>query len=219
MNVLVISIHPDDETLGCGGTVLAHGAAGDEIHWLIMTSGHESRWTAEALVEQEREIAAVATEFGTASVSRLHHPAGALDTIPVDELMAGIEATVQQTAPEIVYLVHGGDVHTDHVAGFAATMSVLKPFRMRALGVRRVLAYETLSSTDAAAFLSFVPNVYRDITDLLERKLAVLSLYESQLQPEPLPRSLSAVRALARVRGAAIAVEFAEAFALVREIE
>lgn len=82
-----------------------------------------------------------------------------------------------------------------------------------------MLAYETLSSTDAAAFLSFAPNVYRDITDLLERKLEVLSLYESQLQPEPLPRSLSAVRALARVRGAAIAVEFAEAFALVREIE
>jgi LmbE family N-acetylglucosaminyl deacetylase len=219
VKVLVISVHPDDETLGCGGTLLAHRAEGDEIHWLIVTSGHEDRWSTEAIGEKEREITAVAAAYGTASVSRLDHRAGELETVPVGELMAGIGATVQQAAPEIVYVVHPGDVHTDHSAAFTATMSVLKPFRMRALGVRRVLAFETLSSTDAAAFPSFVPNVYRDITDLLEHKLEVLSLYKSQLQPEPNPRTLSAARALARVRGAAIAVEFAEAFALIREIE
>ena len=219
MKVLVVSIHPDDETLGCGGTLLAHGAAGDEIHWLIVTSGHEGRWTAEEIAEKEREIAAVAAAYGATTVSRLHHRASELDTVPVGELMAGIESTVQQLAPEIVYLVHPGDVHTDHAAGFTATMSVLKPFRMRALGVRRILAYETLSSTDAAAFVTFVPNVYRDVTAQLERKLEILSLYESQLQPAPFPRTVSAARALARVRGAAIAVEFAEAFALVRELE
>ena len=90
---------------------------------------------------------------------------------------------------------------------------------MRALGVSRILAYETLSSTEAAATATFVPNVFHDITTTVDRKLEVMSLYATELQPQPLPRSESAIRALARYRGATIAVDYAEAFALVREID
>jgi hypothetical protein len=99
-------------------------------------------------------------------------------------------------------------------------MSVLKGFRMGSLGVRRVVAYETLSSTEASApgDPSFEPTVFSDIGDFLERKLEIMSMYESEVQQHPLPRSESAIRALARFRGASVGCEYAEAFQLVREL-
>jgi LmbE family N-acetylglucosaminyl deacetylase len=100
-------------------------------------------------------------------------------------------------------------------------MSVLKPFYMQRRGVRRVLGYETLSSTDAAPPRSdraFVPNVFSDITPYIDRKLEVMALYATEVQPEPMPRSASAIRALARFRGSTISAEYAEAFTLIREV-
>jgi LmbE family N-acetylglucosaminyl deacetylase len=112
-------------------------------------------------------------------------------------------------------------VHTDHQTIFTATMSVLKPCYMAGLGVRRVLCYETLSSTEAAPpqlTRAFVPGVFCDITPYLERKIEILGFYETEAQADPLPRGQSAIRALARYRGATIGVQYAEAFMLVREL-
>jgi hypothetical protein len=100
-------------------------------------------------------------------------------------------------------------------------MSVLKPFHLNKLGVRRVLSYETLSSTDAMPPLmarSFVPNVFCDITPYIERKLEIMSLYPTEVQPYPLPRALESIRALARLRGSTVGVEYAESFMLLREV-
>ena len=128
---------------------------------------------------------------------------------------------IASVRPEVVYLVHEGDVHTDHRAVFMAAMSVLKSFYMKRENVRRVLSYETLSSTEAAVpshTRSFTPDVYCDITPYIDRKTAIMALYASEAQPDPLPRGPSAIRALARYRGATIGVEYAEAFKLIREI-
>ncbi|MEI9897616.1 MAG: hypothetical protein WDN28_28100 [Chthoniobacter sp.] len=98
---------------------------------------------------------------------------------------------------------------------------MLKPFYMRKLGVRRVLSYETLSSTEAAPVLLhriFAPNVYIDISPYLERKIEIMNLYASELHADPLPRGPGAIRALARYRGATIATDYAEAFMLIREV-
>ena len=117
--------------------------------------------------------------------------------------------------------MHSGDVHTDHHVIFEATLCVLKTFYMRKLGVRRVLCYETLSSTDAAPpqnHRAFLPNVYLDITPYIDKKIEIMALYKTESQPEPLPRSHSAIRALSRFRGAAIGVEYAETFVLIREV-
>jgi LmbE family N-acetylglucosaminyl deacetylase len=87
--------------------------------------------------------------------------------------------------------------------------------------VKRVLSYEVFSSTDAAPAnpaRAFLPNVFIDVTEFLEKKLEIMGLYESELHAPPLPRALDSLRALARVRGATIGVEYAEAFMLVREV-
>jgi LmbE family N-acetylglucosaminyl deacetylase len=221
VKVLAMSAHPDDETLGCGGTLLKHRAAGDEISWLIATQGHEPQWTAEVLRRKAAEVENVARAYGVKKIFRLEKPAARLETVPQAELMDMIRRAVEESRPEVVYLVHRGDVHSDHRALFSAAAAVLKPFHMARLGVRRILSWETLSSTDAAAPApadAFVPNVFIDISRHLDEKLRVMALYETEAQPDPLPRGPSALRALSRVRGAAVGVAAAEAFALVREL-
>ena len=104
---------------------------------------------------------------------------------------------------------------------FNATLAVLKPIYMEALGVRRVLSYETLSSTEEAPpgiGQAFVPNILSDITPHVDRKIEIMNLYETEIHPDPLPRGPSAIRGLARYRGATRGVEYAEAFMLVREL-
>lgn len=220
MNVLAVSAHPDDETLGCGGTLLKHRAAGDSLYWVIATVCHEPQWSAELICRKAREVERVAAAYD-AQVFKLGFLNARLDTVATGELMRPIERIVDEVRPETVYLLHGGDIHTDHFALFTAAMSVLKPFYMKRRGISRVLGYETLSSTDAAPARGermFMPNVFSDITPYMDAKLDVMRLYETEIQAEPMPRSPSAIRALARVHGATICTEYAEAFALIREL-
>ena len=220
MKVMVVCAHPDDETLGCGGTIQKHVAAGDEVSWVIATQAHEPQWTAETIERKAREVDEVAAAYGLARHVRLGFPSSQLDVTPRAELIGAMHGVLDDVRPELVYVVHPGDVHRDHRDVFEATMSVLKGFRMCSFGVRRVLAYETLSSTDAAApgDRPFVPTVFSDIGDFLEQKLAIMARYGSEAQDHPLPRTESAIRALARFRGATVGVEYAEAFELVREL-
>lgn len=221
MKLLVISAHPDDETLGCGGTLLKHRASGDSLFWLIMTKADQSRWSADVIERKVAEIEQVAEAYGIEQHFSLGLPTVQLDTVPYADLIKYIGDVIFEVSPEIVYLVHDGDVHTDHHRVFTATMSVLKPFYMRHLGVRRVLCYETLSSTEGSPPRSdraFMPNVFSDITPYIERKVEIMSMYETEVQSDPLPRGPSAIRALARYRGATIGAEYAEAFMLIREL-
>jgi len=221
MRVLAISAHPDDETLGCGGTLLKHGAANDDLFWLVVTSTYKPKWSAEIMELKATEVERVAEAYGIKPYFKLAFPTVQLDIIPQADLIESIRDVISKVRPEIVYLVHDGDVHTDHHAVFTAVMSVLKPFYMSKFNLHRVLCYETLSSTEAAPpqlYRAFMPNVFGDITPYIERKIEIMSLYQSEAQPDPLPRGPSAIRALARYRGATIGVEYAEAFMLIREV-
>lgn len=222
VNVLAISAHPDDETLGCGGTLLKHRALGDRVHWLIVTRAYSPQWSAALLRRKAGEVERVARAYGVSRYLHLDFPSTQLDTIPVSSMIAELRQVIAALRPRVVYLVHGGDVHSDHRAVFEATTAVLKSFRMAALGVRRLLSYETLSSTDAAPpspDRAFAPLVFTDITPYLERKLKIMALYRTEAQRDPLPRAPSAIRALARVRGATVGVRYAEAFMLIREVD
>jgi len=221
MRVLVIAPHPDDETLGCGGTLLKHVAAGDSVSWVIVTKAHEPRWPAEVIERRERQIEQVSATYGFAKRFRLSFPAGRLDAVSLEDLMDSINEIVIEVRPDWIYTVHAGDVHSDHRAVFDATMSAVKSFNSASKGVSRLLSYETISSTDATPptpATVFLPNLYCDITPFLERKLEIMSLYEGEVHPYPLPRALESIRALARFRGATIAAEYAEAFMLLREL-
>lgn len=219
--VLVVAAHPDDETLGCGGTLLRHRAAGDRLYWARATEAHQPQWSAGEVRRKADEVERVTRAYGMEERFDLGFPAALLDTVPQAVLMEEIGAVVEEVRPATIYLVHGGDVHTDHRALFTAAMSVLKPLHMGRLDVRRVLCFETLSSTEAAPpcrETAFLPTVFHDITPHIDRKLEIMELYETEAQPDPSPRGPSAIRALARLRGATMGVEYAEAFQMVREL-
>lgn len=221
MNVLVISVHPDDETLGCGGTLLRHKHQGDKVHWLIVTQAYEPQWSTDVLRKKADEVKRVAAAYGMEEVLKLGLPTVKLDMVAQQEIIEPVRNLVARVNPEVVYLVHDGDVHSDHHAVFTASMAAMKPFHMQALGVRRILSFETLSSTDASPpqpQRAFLPQVFHDISPYLERKLQIMRLYSTESQKEPFPRAESSIRALARYRGAIIGVQYAEAFVLMREI-
>jgi N-acetylglucosamine malate deacetylase 1 len=221
MRVLTIAPHPDDETLGCGGTLLKHKSAGDEIFWLIVTQGFEPVWSNEVIQQKSGEIDSVSAAYGFSKTIKLGFPSTRLDAVATHELISGIGDSIRDIQPGIVYLNHAGDIHSDHRVIFDATMSALKPFNTHRHGVRRILSYEVLSSTDAMppnASRAFIPSVFNDISPFLEQKLRIMAEFKSEIHSGPFPRSLENIRALATYRGSTIGCEFAEAFMLIREV-
>jgi LmbE family N-acetylglucosaminyl deacetylase len=217
---LVVAPHPDDEILGCGGTLLRRKAEGAALGWLIVTGISEGAgWPAERVRERDAEIARIAGMIGFDEVFNLCLPTAQLDRLPMSELVARFSEIFLAFRPEEVLVPHRGDVHTDHRVSFDATAACVKWFRYPF--VRRILAYETLSETEFGLDPSsaFHPNVFVDITGSLDRKLEAMAVYASELGPFPFPRSPEAIRALAVLRGASGGFAAAEAFQLLRERE
>ncbi len=217
--VLVVAPHADDETLGCGGTLLRHVAQGDAVHWLVLTAPAPVLEPEAAAGRAAVDLDAVAAAYGFAEVACLHLPDAGLDTVPRAELVARVGEMVRRIEPEVVYLPYRSDAHSDHRFAFDAVAACGKWFRYRS--VRRLLVYETPSETDFGLDpdrLGFRPNVFVDITPHLERKLAILRFYSSEMGIHPFPRSEAAIRALAVLRGAAAGCDAAESFLLLKEI-
>lgn len=217
--ILVVAVHPDDETLGCGGTLLKHKAQGDEIHWLIVTAmTTECGFTPEAIARRAREIETVEKMYGFDSVHRLGFSATRLDEVPMSQLVAAMSKVFQSVQPNQVFLPFQHDVHSDHKHAFAAAYSCTKSFRYPS--VRKVMMVETLSETDFAQSSNggFFPNMFVNITEYFERKLEILRTYQSELHPHPFPRSEESIKALALLRGAASGCNYAESFMMLKEI-
>ena len=220
LQTVVISPHPDDETLGCGGTLLKHHAQGDAIHWVIVTTMAEGKeYTRQKITERQKEINTIAGMYGFTAVHTLNLPPSQLDTIPMDQLIHTLGKLFNDIKPAIVYLPNRSDVHSDHRIVFNAAWSCCKTFRYPF--IRRVLMYETLSETDFAPPLNgttFAPNSFTDISDFLEGKIEMMRTYKGEMGEHPFPRSERNIRSLATVRGATAGVKYAEAFMLLKEI-
>jgi LmbE family N-acetylglucosaminyl deacetylase len=218
MKTLVIAPHPDDEVLGLGGTLLRRKAEGAELAWLIVTGiSTTNGWRQEQVDLRAKEIARVEEFFDFNHVFMLDFPTTQLDRIPVGDLVGGFAGVFNVFQPDEVFLPHPSDVHTDHRVVFDAAAACTKWFRYPS--VKRVLAYETLSETDfgLGTELGFRPNVFVDIAPYLEGKLKAMDIYASEMASFPFPRSHEALRALAKVHGAASGYQAAEAFQLLRE--
>lgn len=218
-NVLVIAPHPDDETLGCGGTLLRHVAAGDRVHWLIVTEGKpELGFDPAWLKTREAEIKRVAQNYGFSGVHKLGFATTLLDDVPARDLIGAIAEVVNEVQPQTLYLPYRGDVHGDHAAVFDAAMAATKWFR--APYIQEILAYETPSETEIALpvdFQVFTPNVFVDIANHLDAKIDLMNLFESEVGTFPFPRSEETLRALATWRGASVGLNAVEAFMSLRE--
>lgn len=223
MNVLVIAPHRDDEILGVGGTILKRKSAGHRVAVCIVAASEGCKMLPENrkltdIVHQEmlksHEFCGIDRYIGLPFLSVL------LETYSRMDLNQAVLNAILEERPEEVYIPFWGDMQKDHQIVTEAAMVALRVKYNHP--VKRIYAYETLSETGInlpTVNNAFIPNVFEDITDFLEGKKQALSYYQSQIQAFPDLRSLEAVDALAKFRGATVSVKAAEAFMLIREMK
>ena len=223
--ILVIAAHPDDEALGCGGTLAKLSAAGSEIHVAFLADGISSRTgdqqTNVAELTQRRIAGARACEtLGVQSYSFDDLPDNRLDTIPMLDIAKKVEKLIGEHRPDTVFTHHSGDVNIDHQRLHQAVVTACRPQPGHC--VRSLLFFEVASSTEwqvPNSHTTFNPNWFCDISATLDRKMAALEIYSVEMRTWPHARSLRAVQHLASWRGATVGVEAAEAFILGRAIQ
>ncbi len=223
--VLVIAAHPDDEVLGCGGTIARLAREGHQVYVSILGEGITSRYSQrdqadQAQVKRLRDHCREAARLlGVKELFTADLPDNRFDTVPLLDVVKIIEGLVEKISPHAVYTQHGGDLNVDHRVVYRATLTATRP--LPGGPVRALYAYEVPSSTEWAFQTLgsvFKPNVYMDISDTLELKLQAMQLYEGETRLYPHPRSPEALRANARRWGSVVGLEAAEAFESVREI-
>ena len=219
-NILFVTPHPDDETLGCGGTIFKYKAMNDKISWLIMTNiSPGSGYKAEDVKKRQKEIESTAGKYGFDNVIKLDFPTAGLDTVPHSEVVEAVRSSINKLRPDTVYVPNRNDVHSDHRVTFDAVISSAKSFHCPFL--RKILMYEVISDTEFSPPLrdrAFCPNTFSDISEYLDKKLSVMRVYESELGEHPFPRNPENIRALATFRGATAGTKYAEAFMTVKEV-
>lgn len=220
MRVLIIAPHPDDEIIGVGGTIAKRSKAGDEVYVCIVTRGVTPLFPKEQVKQVQAECREADVMLGVKETIFLDFPAVMLETIPRYEFNGKISEVVQKIKPDEVYIPHRGDMQIDHQMVADAVMVAVRP--RGETYPKRVYAYETLSETGwniPNTVNEFIPTVYEDITETHNMKLEAMSIFKSQLAQFPSARSIGAIEALAKFRGATVSVEAAEAFSLIREVK
>ena len=224
--VLVVAAHPDDEVLGCGGTIARHADAGDQVQLLIVAEGATSRQQQRDRSQASVDLSALALAaqraaliLGATGVELLDLPDNRLDSLDRLDLIKQIEERIERHQPQVVYVHHAGDVNVDHRRLHEAVVTACRPTPGHP--VRRLLSYEVASSTEwqpPGSAPAFEPNWFVDISAQWPRKREALEAYASEMRPWPHARSSEAVEHLARWRGAQVGVEAAEAFCLLRQL-
>jgi N-acetylglucosamine malate deacetylase 1 len=224
--VLTIAAHPDDEVLGCGGTLAKHVMNGDDVHTFIVAEGATSRDVERNTENQHEEIESLrnharkaAKTLGTITPTFGGLPDNRLDSVDLLDLVKLLEDVIGRLAPSIIYTHHGGDLNIDHRLVYQAVLTACRPLPEKKSC--RILTFETASSTEWAGpsiESFFQPNWFVSIEVTLARKLSALEAYAPEMREPPHPRSIESVELLAKLRGTQIGVFAAEAFMLVREI-
>lgn len=230
MTTLIICSHPDDETLGCGGTIARLTAEGHEVAVAVFADGVGSRFTMDeqrtpapspyhaAVAQRRAQFVQAMRVLGVAGFREFALPDNQFDAVPLLHIAGLVEQCLREIQPDVVYTHWGGDLNQDHALLHRATLIATRP--QPGCTVRELLAYEVPSSTEwAFGVMPFQPNVFVDISgDLLARKIAAMACYAQEMRPYPHPRSPEALRARAQYWGSVAGTEAAEAFVLMRGV-
>lgn len=216
---LIVSPHPDDETLGAGGLILRKKAEGNEVFVLNMTHMDISYGYSEDKIKQRNdEIKNMIQAYNLDGYYNLKLRPACLDTYTESELISKISDVLNEVRPNVIVLPYYKDVHSDHRVTFDLCYSCTKNFRYPY--IKKILMMEIPSETDYAIFEStFKPNYFVDISGYIDKKTEIAKLFNSEILEHPFPRSVRNIRAYGTIRGAVIGVDSAEAFVLVKAIE
>ena len=224
--IVVIAAHPDDEVIGCGGTIAKHIEDKDEVHVLIMSKGVLSRHTVNSdtnsinEVETNIENAHKANHIlGCNSVKIENFPDNRMDSVDRLDIIKCIEDFLEEKKPEIIYTHNCNDLNVDHRRIHEAVVTACRP--QPSQSTKMLLFFEISSSTEWQSPNNgpgFIPNWYVDITSTLGKKRQALEIYNSEMREWPHARSIKGIEYLAHYRGASVGVEAAESFIVGRVI-
>lgn len=213
--VLVIAAHPDDELLGCGGTVIRHTDKGDEVRSIIVCEGESLRY-GKGQYNQNEYTEKAASLMGVSEIYRLGFPDQRLDTFPLVDLNITLEKIIDSYRPQIVYIQNGGDLNRDHRIVFESANVALRP---NAEFVEEIYSFYTVGSTELGFTAPFTPTYWVNIEKQLDRKIKAFECYTSEIREYPHPRSSMALINLAKFTGNQCCMNAAEAFITIRRIE
>ncbi|MBD3166972.1 PIG-L family deacetylase [bacterium] len=223
--ILVVAAHPDDEVLGCGGTIARAVREGRHVHIAILGEGATSRYhqreaadaaEVEQLAEQSERVRAL---LGAETLDLGGFPDNRFDTMPLLDVVKYVESLVERYRPDTIFTQHGGDLNIDHSIVFRATLTATRPVAGDA--AKRLYAYEAASSTEWAYQRfdpMFRPSTFVDIAETLPMKVQAMALYDTEAREFPHPRSAEALEAMAKRWGSVAGCPAVEAFELIREI-
>ncbi len=224
---LVIAAHPDDEVLGCGGTLASLAALGkhNEIRVGILGEGISSRYARReqtprrALSRLQAQARAANAAWSARAVEFGGLPDNRFDSVPLLEIVKRVERWIEAWQPEVIYTHHPGDLNIDHSLTFRAVLTATRP--MAGTPVKELYAFEVPSSTEwafARVEPAFRPNVFVDVSKTIDVKVRALQCYEEEVRAFPHPRSPEALRVMARRWGSTVGLQYAEAFELIRSV-
>jgi LmbE family N-acetylglucosaminyl deacetylase len=216
-----VVVHPDDEILGSAGTIVRHIQNGDEVNVLILAEGITSRGNKEdnfsKELEQLQQTAIKANKLlGVSNIEFGNLPDNRMDSVDLLDIVKIVEKFINTYQPEVIYTHHSGDLNIDHRLTHQAVMTATRPMVNQC--VKEIYTFEIPSSTEWSFDYSFKPNVFVDITDMIDFKLQALNCYESEMRKFPHPRSPEAIRVIAQRWGTVVGCEAAEAFYLIRKV-
>lgn len=212
MRVLIISAHPDDETIGMGGTIFKLKSEGAKLYWLVMTRAFNPHWSKSAVAEKLEEVKKIAKFYKFDGFFHAKYKAASLSTYPQYQIVDPIAKVIEEFKPQTVYLPPLRDIHDDHEivanAGIAATR--YKDY------IEKVFSYEIPVTTVFSKICKSETNYiyFVDVSNYFKEKLTAMDLYHSELKTLPHPRSIDGLKIIARERGLQSGFEYAECFSL-----
>jgi LmbE family N-acetylglucosaminyl deacetylase len=222
--ILIIAAHPDDEVLGCGGTAARLVKQGNEAYTLILGEGITSRDNSRQREKREQEIVQLKKQvheansvIGIKEVFTHDFPDNRFDSIQLLDIVKVIETIKNKVKPDIVFTHFEQDLNIDHRVTFQAVLTAVRPIAGET--VKEIYSFEVLSSTEWNFPLRFSPDVFFDISETIDIKLAAMERYQSELKEYPHPRSIKGIRLNAEQWGMKTGLKYAEAFKLIRLIK
>lgn len=213
-NVLILAAHPDDETLGLGGTISRLKREGNFVRLLTFTDGEGAR--GEATENRNTKLDQIAEILGIDSYHYGDFPDNAMDSVPLLDLAKFIEEN-RGMEPDVIFTHHEGDLNIDHQLVYRATLTAFRPQSGRS---QEIYSYYVPSGTDFNPSNNFGGNnlyIKLDNEDV-NKKIEALQVYDAEMREYPHTRSYGNVEGLLGVWGCEAGTEYAEKFKVVRQI-